>query len=85
MTNTGHEFTEYHAPQNKIIEEAFVNKEKVARLKDDTSGNVYIVDFDLMREYLENNKDDFVYVIRRDKTGLSGNSIKFDPHGKDDV
>ena len=84
VTNTGHDCTEYGNSQNKIIEEAFQKKEKVARLVDD-SGTVYIVNFDLMRDYPENNQDDFVCVIRRDKTGLSGNSVKFDPHGKDDV
>ena len=70
MTYTGRTCTEYEKPQNKIIEEAFQKKQKVARLVDN-SGTVYIVNFDLMREYLENETDDFVYVIRRDKTGLA--------------
>ena len=70
VTYTGHKCLEYEKPQNKIIEEAFQKKEKDVRLIDD-SGNVYIIDFNLMREYLENKPDDFVYVIRRDKTGLT--------------
>ena len=78
VTITGRTCIEYEKPQNKIIEEAFQKKKKDVRLVDD-SGNVYIINFDSMREYLENEQDDFVYVIRRDKTGLTDRCSSFGP------
>jgi hypothetical protein len=68
VTNTGRCPKAYEKTQNRIIEEAFQNKEKCARLVD-ADGDTYIVDFELLKEYPENNIEDAVFVIRRDKTG----------------
>lgn len=52
--------------ENHIIETAFQNKEKCARIKDKDQ-NVYIIDFDSMMEYSQMDSTDMVSVIRRDK------------------
>ena len=70
VTNTDFKPNAYKSPQNRIIEQAFQNQDRAARLTD-ADGNVFVVDFESMREYPENKEEDYVYVIRRLKeTGL---------------
>ena len=76
VTNTGTERREYEPRENHTIEMAFQGKKRQAEIKDN-AGNVYIIDFNSMREYPKGDISDFVSVMRRDKIkGLFTRDVK---------
>ena len=66
-TESDVERKEYKARENGILEKAYQNNQKQAQIED-CEGCVYTVDFETMTEFPENDENDTVTVIRREKT-----------------
>ena len=65
ITDVGQNLEKYGPQLNYLIEKAFKDQKPNHQFKDQ-EGVSYIVDFNLMEEYPEHNKDDTVKVLRRD-------------------
>lgn len=87
VTNTGTEQREYQEKENHIIEKAYQEKKPVAKIKD-ASGNVYIIDFNSMKEYPEDDATDTVSVMRKDKIkDFAGGQVpeSWEPHASNET
>jgi hypothetical protein len=63
VENTGTVKKEYEGKLNRHIEEAFKAEERNVKFSDN-DGNVFVIDFDSMKEYPQSDPTDTVNVIR---------------------